>query len=237
MNDNITTPFPAAPWKFEPRHMESDGKRVALLLVTQSGSAPHNDPLILPVREDFIGKVSEQREYAKSLIEQAPDLFLQLAGSVDDLEDLAIKYREEEKNGCADEIESRIVEIRALLAKATSLAPPAGGNQRFLVRVRSADVMVTAKNPATAERYARDDIREFALKCNWEIARSAMAAPYLELTTVDEVQALAGFAIERTTDTAPEYYFCAYMNVVVEADSPESADAAARQLFAHEVAV
>lgn len=225
MKDNITAPFPAGPWKFEAK---TTGDRD---LVTESSDVPPSERLIATLRQKDREPDSDRQRYAKALIMAAPDLFIELADIVLDLDNLAIKWRESDKPGCADEVESRIREIRSVLARATTI--PFQQKTRYVVKVAVVGIGVTGGNADQAERHVRADFRDraFRKEWNWSIARSAVEAPYLELTTEHDVNALCGFTVERTMVDGADYEFSAYLEAVVEAASAEAADAAALALF------
>lgn len=58
-----------------------DNKEIALLLETAHRPVPCNDPVIFALREDWLGKLSPEREAAKLLLLAAPDL----AAALEDL--------------------------------------------------------------------------------------------------------------------------------------------------------
>lgn len=231
MEDNITAPFPAGPWKFETRRAGGLAKPAAVLLVSTSTDVAMNDRVIFALREDWLDSNSDEREHARALIESAPDLFRELAGSVNDLQDLAVKLREAGSTAHAEEIECRIVSIRETLARATTIDRLAA-LKRYVVGIRASGINVTAETLETARQSARWDAQEFTGRWNWELSSGAEDAPYLDLSSIEQVAVLSGFTLECTCQKEHDYTFNLHMDVVVEAGSPELANAAALALTA-----
>ena len=69
---NPTTPFPPGPFAWEVRHT-AEGKKAAELLVTRA-PMPFNDPVIFALREDWMGRLSPEREAVKQAITALPIL-------------------------------------------------------------------------------------------------------------------------------------------------------------------
>jgi len=68
--------FTPGPWCWDSVYWE--GRKIAEHLVTDHRPVTCNDPLIFSLREDWIGKQSEDREAAKRLIAAAPELYAAL---------------------------------------------------------------------------------------------------------------------------------------------------------------
>lgn len=112
------------PWAWEDRHDEK-GKRIATLLVTEHRPVSCNDPLIFALREDWLGKLSEDREAAKQMVVATPRMLEALHKVVAVLEQI-----QEHPEQCRDIVAQgyvghALVRARGAIAAAT-LAGPAG---------------------------------------------------------------------------------------------------------------
>lgn len=73
--------FTPGPWRWDSVYWE--GRKIAEHLVTDHRPVTCNDPLIFSLREDWIGKQSEDREAAKKLIAAAPEMYEALRAIVE----------------------------------------------------------------------------------------------------------------------------------------------------------
>lgn len=70
------------PWVW--RSVWDDNNRgIALLLETMHRPVPCNDPVIFALREDWLGKLSPEREAAKVLLLAAPDMLTALVAAIE----------------------------------------------------------------------------------------------------------------------------------------------------------